>query len=240
MGARRTYRPWTTAEQRLLCEMYGAGQPYAAIARALIRSERSVRGRGAELGLRSRRSLPWTAVELATLAGLRASRLPVQEIAARLGRPLGGVAAQLRRLRLVATHRRWTATDDRELMRLAGWPHSAVASRLGRSPGAVAARRRLLRDAPARRPAEDQHADYRQALSRRGEAVALSAGRWAIRLRARLHCPDCAGIVAGDDGPSIPCHVAVCQWRTEPLASEPIREVAALDALRAAIEASAE
>lgn len=89
----------------------------------------------------------WSPVEERKLTELLARNVPRGEIAARLNRSPGAIAARISRLGVAADgRRRFSAAEDRVIReaRSAGTTYAAIARRLGRSEGAVKCRARWL------------------------------------------------------------------------------------------------
>lgn len=143
----------------------------------------------------------WHPGEDALLRRLYADRVPVEEIARRLGRSADAVIARRRSLGIPPRGPgRWSPAHDQLLTAgtLAGLPAPALAQQLGRSPERVRARRRMLvGSAPAGRPYRPEEDEAIRRWIGQGGDLGLLAGRLgrspdALRLHAQhlgLHRP---------------------------------------------------
>jgi DNA-binding CsgD family transcriptional regulator len=136
----------------------------------------------------------WSTSEDVQLRRLYAERLPIRQIAARLGRAPDAIVARRKSLRIAPRRpQSWSPTEE-ALLRAgtaAGLPASLLAERLGRSPDQVRARRRMLVGSrpPGRPYLPGEDAAIRSWLTSEGEltvlAHCLARSPDALRLRAR-------------------------------------------------------
>ena len=197
---------WTSAEDRLLRELYGAGAQIRVISDRLGRSQSAVSERRRTLGIAGRpRIRPWTAPEDELLRGAHAAGLPAGAVAERLGRPVEQVRRRRRRIMGPATAPQlYTPVDDeriRSSWELAG-DVEELARALDRSVGSIRLRAEKLglhRPHARRRWQPDEDAvvrdGYEQARScaqiaarlagRSAEAVAARAAKLGVATYAR-------------------------------------------------------
>ena len=201
---------WTTAEDRVLRELYDAGASLRLIAERLKRSPKAVSERRRATGVPTRLRIPdWTPVEDALLRAAAAEGFPASAVAQRVGRPAEQVRRRTRRL--VGTRsmpRPYTVEDDARLRACwqAGGNVESLAHELGRSAASVRLRAQALglhrpRPRPRWQPDEDAvvRDGYEQALScaqiaeelpdRSAGAVAARAAKLGIATYGRAWSP---------------------------------------------------
>ena len=191
IGRRPAGRPYLSHEDEQIRICVTGDGDLAGVARRLGRTPDALRLRAKQLGLHDpppRRR--WSDWEDAIVRDGYTSALPCGEIARGLpGRTAASVAARARRLGLVGYARRWTADDDRRLVRLVarGDALEDIAQWLNRTPEAVRRRATRLGIAPRPSPAlrraqrwtreEDELLRLHQALN-----PALLAQLWAAQI----------------------------------------------------------
>lgn len=140
-------RPYAAGEDAAVRATLATGGSLEELAGRLARSPDGLRLRAAKLGLYSPlRRRRWSVSEDAVVRDGYDSGLNCREIARELpGRTPAAVAARAQKLGLATHARRWSATDDERLRRLAPSVAAAELSRLlGRTPDALRQRARKL------------------------------------------------------------------------------------------------
>jgi hypothetical protein len=139
---------WHAVEDHELRRLYTSGEPLAAIAAQLGRSEDAIGARRVALDLPARRRPPaWSPLADRVLRQAIAAGLPATVIAHKLRRPVGQVRSRRRQLGLARlAARRYSAREDAAIRTAwaAGEPVEGIAGDLARTPGAIRLRARAL------------------------------------------------------------------------------------------------
>ena len=149
IAPRRTPRPWSELEDRLLRSAVEARVPATALAGRVERSVDQIRARRRQLGLAMPPARGYTPAEDVMLRDGWTAGVRVADLAHRLGRSPDAVRLRARALGLhrPARRRRWTAMEDATLRD--GYADGLTCRRIAdglaqRTPAAVAARARKL------------------------------------------------------------------------------------------------
>lgn len=125
LGLRRnSTRPWSDLEDEELTRRYGV-EPTAAIASDFGRSCAAIYARAGLLGLGEAIAAAWTEWEDAQLCAGYAAAVPIAQLAALIGRPLGGISSRAGTLGIVhANHPAdWSAEEAARALALAEEGH---------------------------------------------------------------------------------------------------------------------
>lgn len=142
-------RLWTAEDDRLLRDLYKAGEPVRTIASRLGRTPDAVdaRRRALRVAHRGRPMRPWTASEDAFLVAATKAGVPASEIGRRLNRTSNAVRRRREICEITQpANRRYTSEDDQRLRAgvRSGARFAELALQLGRTTGAVRLRAQKL------------------------------------------------------------------------------------------------